>query len=190
MNPKIILYSAVSLDGFIADAAGGIDWLTPYNQIDFGEFAFDRFLANIGWCLMGRKTFDQVAGMGPWPHPEQQSFVWTSKPPSGSDLTAIPNVKFTSEHPAAVVSAILAANVSVKEGPTDSPKDIWLVGGGDLNRAFLEAQLIDELFLFYVPVFLGSGIPLWGKNPPATQWRTTGTAFFDKGVKLIRADRP
>ena len=32
MNQKIILYIATSLDGFIADSKGGVDWLPQTND--------------------------------------------------------------------------------------------------------------------------------------------------------------
>ncbi|WP_227530293.1 dihydrofolate reductase family protein [Microbacterium tenebrionis] len=39
-------------------------------------------------------------------------------------------------------------------------KDIWIVGGGDLAGQFVDAGLLDEVWLQYAPVTLGSGAPV------------------------------
>ncbi len=39
-------------------------------------------------------------------------------------------------------------------------KDIWIVGGGDLAGQFADAGLLDEVWLQYAPVTLGSGAPV------------------------------
>jgi len=39
-------------------------------------------------------------------------------------------------------------------------KDIWLVGGGELVGAFVDAGLLDEIHLGVQPVLLGAGAPL------------------------------
>jgi dihydrofolate reductase len=38
-------------------------------------------------------------------------------------------------------------------------KDIWLMGGGELTRVFLQDDLVDELYLGIVPTMIGEGIP-------------------------------
>ena len=50
-------------------------------------------------------------------------------------------------------------------------KDIWLFGGGDLFRTLLDAGVVDDIEVAYVPVLVGGGIPL--RALPATQHRLT-----------------
>lgn len=45
-------------------------------------------------------------------------------------------------------------------------RDIRLVGGRELARDFLEADLVDELYLGVVPVLLREGIPLFPSGFP------------------------
>jgi dihydrofolate reductase len=54
-------YLALSLDGFIADADGGVDWLEPYFS---SELEFSTFDSEIGALVMGRRTFDQSVKRG------------------------------------------------------------------------------------------------------------------------------
>lgn len=60
------LYMATSLDGYVADAEGGIDWLNDYETgVDYGT---EAFMAEVDTLIMGRATFDQVMGFGGWPY--------------------------------------------------------------------------------------------------------------------------
>jgi dihydrofolate reductase len=45
-------------------------------------------------------------------------------------------------------------------------RNIFLMGGGELAREFLKADLIDEVWLSIVPVLLGEGIPLFPSGFP------------------------
>ena len=50
----IRLYVAASLDGFIADADGGVGWLDPFNSPDTTA-SYESFIAQIGTIVMGRR---------------------------------------------------------------------------------------------------------------------------------------
>jgi dihydrofolate reductase len=42
-------------------------------------------------------------------------------------------------------------------------KNIWLSGGGELAKSFLDENLVDEIYLGVTPLLLGAGIPLFPK---------------------------
>ncbi|WP_434965389.1 dihydrofolate reductase family protein, partial [Escherichia coli] len=74
----------MSLDGYIASVDGTYEWLSKYDTIDFGDFAFGRFLSGIRTMVMGRATYDVVAGHpGPWPYAGKRVIVVTSRPTAG-----------------------------------------------------------------------------------------------------------
>jgi dihydrofolate reductase len=52
---------AASLDGYIPNHDGGVDWLSPYEDADFGEHAYASFIAGVRTVVLGRATFDFVA---------------------------------------------------------------------------------------------------------------------------------
>lgn len=62
MTRKVILYIATSLDGYIADKNGKIDWLTDYENQDVvsEDQSYQTLLNRIDTVLMGRTTYDQV----------------------------------------------------------------------------------------------------------------------------------
>ena len=146
--PRIKLYIATSLDGFIARENGSIDWLTEYENNPETDYGYSKFYSSIGTVLMGRKTYEQVLGFGNWPYKEKNSYVFTRWK---ENLHREGNVEFVSEDIREFVSQL-------KES---TEEDIWLVGGSQLIKAFLEKNLVQDLIVFIVPIILGSGIPLF-----------------------------
>lgn len=141
------VYIAVSIDGYIADADGGIAWLDPYfsEAIDFAGFS-----STIGATVMGRRTFDQAIAASAWHPTSAHTIVLTHRPIDG----APPGVR-----PFAGAVRELAETLRHKVEP--SGKDVWLMGGGEAIRSFNEAGLVDRWELFTIPVMLGAGVPLF-----------------------------
>ena len=82
---EVILYIAVSLDGFIAPPNGSVDWLDEKRfQDGVGEdedFGYKTFLKNVDLIVMGRKSYDQILDFGEWPYPEKHIKVFTHRMP-------------------------------------------------------------------------------------------------------------
>ena len=53
-----IVYIATSLDGYIADRDGGLDWLHSIPNPDNDDCGFGEFMAGIDALIMGRTTFE------------------------------------------------------------------------------------------------------------------------------------
>ena len=151
---KIKLYIACSLDGYIAREDGSIDWLTEYENNSKTDYGYSEFYDTIGIVLMGRKTYEQVTGFGDWPYGEKKVYVFTRQKET---LHHEKNVEFFSGN-------IKEFVLQLKK---NTEKDIWLVGGSQLIKVFLEENLVQDMIIFVVPIILGSGIPLFdhvGKN--------------------------
>ncbi|MBN8942661.1 MAG: dihydrofolate reductase [Rhizobiales bacterium] len=160
---RILGYAGMSLDGYIASVDGTYDWLSKYDTIDFGDFAFDRFLSGIRTMVMGRATYDVVAGHpGPWPYAGKRVLVVTSRPISGSNG----DIEVWSEGLDALIRHLRERD----DG------DVWMVGGGQLQQAFIARGALDQLELYVVPEIVGAGIPLFPANG------------FARTVRLVSAD--
>jgi len=146
--PRIRGYIAASLDGFIATPDGGIGWLDRYQDVDYG---YEAFLAEIGTVVLGRATYDQALGFGTgWPYPGRRGLVVTSRPlPSPPE-----GVTAWRDGVAALIDHLRRA----------SDRDVWVVGGARLQRAFLDAGALDRLDLFVIPELLGDGVPLFPRS--------------------------
>lgn len=145
MADRVRVFLACSLDGFIAGPNDDLSWLPPPGADDHGYAAF---MADVGALLMGRRTYDVVAGFsGPWPYGECPVLVATRRP-----LTAkAPTVR--------AVEGSVAELIAVAR-TTAAGRDVYL-DGGDLVRQGLDAGLVDELTLSFVPVVLGAGHSLF-----------------------------
>jgi len=68
-------------------------------------------------------------------------------------------------------------------------KNIWLMGGGELARNFLKADLVDELYLGVVPVLLGEGIPLFPSGFPQRDFALVENKTYSKGLISLKYAR-
>ncbi|MFD2265354.1 dihydrofolate reductase family protein [Lacibacterium aquatile] len=144
--PLIRLMVAISLDGFIADEAGGVDWLHPYEDVDWG---FADFFSSIGTILSGRKTYDKARSFDAWPYGDKRMVVLTRRP---LDDGAPDRVEaYTGD-----LAALIADLKRISAG------DIWVLGGAEVAREIMRLGLMDRIELGIIPVLLGRGIPLFG----------------------------
>ncbi|OIJ33467.1 MULTISPECIES: dihydrofolate reductase family protein [unclassified Microbacterium] len=142
-------FTASSLDGFIATAEHSLDWLLSQDIDMEGPMAYPAFEKSIGALVMGASTFEWVMRHeeGRWTY-TQPTWVLSHRDltvPEGAD------VRVTS----ADIRDVHAAMLDAAGG-----KDLWVVGGGDLAGQFADAGLLDEVWVQYAPVTLGSGAPL------------------------------
>ncbi len=144
-------YVAMSLDGYIAAPGGDLDWLTKYDNADFGEHGYASFIKAIGTVVMGRATYDWLRAAGvEWPYADKRVIVVTSRPieqPPGA-LTAW----------ADGIDRLVGHLRGLGDG------DVWIAGGGKLQQAAIAAGGLDRLELFVMPEILGEGTPLFPPN--------------------------
>jgi dihydrofolate reductase len=167
--PRIKLYIAASLDGFIARENGSIDWLSEYENNPETDYGYSEFYESIGTILMGRKTYEQAIKFGEWPYKEKKSYVFTRKK---EPLPLESNVEFVS------------GNVGnfVRHLKERTEEDIWLVGGSQLIKVFLEEKLVQDLIIFVVPIILGNGIPLFDRIEKEIKLRTVRIERYENGL--------
>ncbi|MFA6961501.1 MAG: dihydrofolate reductase family protein [Opitutaceae bacterium] len=154
MAKKVTLYIATSLDGFIARPDGAVDWL-PVPEAGGEDYGYGELLETADTLLMGRKTYEQCLGFGPWPYGGRRCVVFSGTRGGQRDARA------------EFVDCDIAAFVrELNQEPGDAV--IWLVGGAEIIAACLAGGVVDEIILTIVPVLLGEGIRLF----PETNWST------------------
>jgi dihydrofolate reductase len=180
--PKTQYYCAATLDGYIADADDGIEWLTGYEGSYDGEDvepgpmsgggSYERFYEGVGALVSGSVTSEFVLAQGSsWPYGGKPYWVLSSR-----DLP-LP------QHDAADVR-IADAAVPGLHGEmlaAAGERNLWIVGGGNVASQFADAGLLDEALVTVVPVVLGSGKPLFERPLPGAL-QLTGTRAFETGM--------
>jgi dihydrofolate reductase len=165
---KIIVRIAASADGYIARPDGDLEWLT-LRPAPKGFYGINAFMKTIDTMVMGRLTYEAGLSLGATFDPRSPTFVFSRYAPP-ADVPA--GVEFVSDAVGPFVERL-------RERPG---KDVWLMGGGDLIAAFLDAQAIDEFVVSVVPVFIGDGIPLIARRPRLTQLKPQSVERFDDGL--------
>lgn len=148
---KIILYIAISQDGFIADKNGGVDWLPQPDPTDkMDEYGYEELMNRISHIIMGSRSYEQILEFGDWAWGDKITYVFTSK----NFTTSREDIFFINESPKTFMKS-LEINSSTK-----NLKDTWLLGGAELVKSFAKEGLIDECVITIIPQLLGEGIKL------------------------------
>jgi len=166
MNKKNSVFIATSLDGYIADKNGGIDWLHSIPNPDMDDMGYADFNNNIDALVMGRTTFETVCGFDlDWPY-DKPVFVLSNT------LTEIP---LTHKEKAFLLQGTL--NEILEKIHKKGYYRLYIDGGTTI-RSFLSADLIDEMIITTIPILLGGGSPLFSDLPKTLKFELVGTKTF------------
>ncbi len=164
---KVILFIASSLDGYIARSNGEVDWL-----FSEGDFGFNDFIKTVDTYLMGRKTYEKAIELGDEFSLADEVYVF-----SKSDFqTKNVNHKIIDNDIDKFIIELLTIN----------GKDIWLIGGGEIIRLFLEKKYIDEIIVSIHPVLLGEGILLFPPEFPQTNLKLVKNISYPNGLLQLK----
>lgn len=169
---KVVYGAGISLDGYIARPDGAVDFLFMPKDYSMGPF-----FKTIDIAIMGRKTYEAALKMGGsgGSFGGMATYVLSRSMPSGER----DGVTFLGDSPDAVVKRLRA----------QKGKDIWLMGGGELARSFLEADLVDELHLGVVPVLIGEGLPAFPPRFHGRKFSLVENQTYSKGLVALKYRR-
>ena len=150
---RVRVYLGCSLDGCIAGPEHDISFLHDFGpdpDAPAGDgLGFEDFLGQVGALLMGRRTYQVPLDYDAWHYGDRPVLVATRNPlpaaPQGGTAWAVQGP---------IEELIDQAKAAAGD------RDVYL-DGGDLVRQGLDAGLVDELCLTFLPVVLGRGIRLW-----------------------------
>lgn len=170
---KVILYIAVSLDGYIADRDDSVDWINGQDESVEPEDTFSPFFESVDTVIMGKRTYDQiVTELSPdqWPYTGATSYVLTHNCESAD-----------TGHICFCNTAVdrLVENLKHKPG-----KNIWICGGAQIARQLIEKDMIDIYHLAVIPVILGGGIRLFDSAGPKINLTLDKTKEYNGIIEL------
>lgn len=147
------VFIATSLDGYIADKNGGIDWLHSVPNPNGDDMGFVDFMHETDALVMGRTTFETVCSFDvPWPY-NKPVFVLS---------TTMNEIPESHQGKAFLVKGELS---QVLEEIHQKGYNSLYIDGGTTIQSFLKADLIDELCISTIPILLGGGSPLFSDLP-------------------------
>ncbi len=147
---KVVLYIAMSLDGYIADKSGGVGWILGDGSAEESLGSYEEFITTVDTVILGYNTYHQITTeLSPkkWVYEGMQSYVFTRK--FYKNKTGITFIDDDFE------SFIM--NLKKQSG-----KKIWICGGASIINQLIALDLIDEYYVTIIPTILGSGIKLFG----------------------------
>lgn len=173
-RPKISVFIATSIDGYIAGKSGDMTWLenfsAPTSDTEEGDCGFSRFLSGIDVLVMGRKTYDLVATKDFWPYTGKRVVVLSSSLTSVCDQAELYNGDI-----------IQLTNKLHAEGC----KHLYVDGGATVSQ-FLNAKMVDEFIISIIPVVLGSGIPLFQQIHDTSWFQTVSSTPYSNGLIQLK----
>jgi len=146
-RPKISIYIATSIDGYIAQDDGNLDWLDCVGGSN-EDYGFKNFLNSIDAVILGRKTYEVAAtayGTPIWPYQGKKMVVLSNT------LQAV--IAEAQLHSGDLIT--LASQLH-----SEGIRHVWIDGGITISQ-FLRLNMVDEMILSIIPILLGSGVSLF-----------------------------
>ncbi len=168
-RPKVSVYIATSIDGYIARKDGNLDWL-QYGHTGDEDYGFKKFISSIDALILGRNTYQVVSGFNEWPYKEKRVIVLSN---------TLKEVREEAELFSGELSELLSKLHS------ENIKHIWIDGGITASK-FLEAGFVDELTVSVIAMILGSGIPLFSVMNREHRCRLVTSQTYPSGLVQLK----
>lgn len=166
-NRKVVLYIAMSLDGYIAGPGDDLSFLSAV-QKEGEDYGYVGFLNTIDTVIIGRKTYEWVmTQVDEFPHADLDTFIITRSPrePDG-------RIQFYGG----------ALDSLINEIKSIPGKNLFIDGGAEITNELLRLKLIDEMIISVIPVILGDGVRLFRQGLPQQNLRLISCRSYDTGL--------
>ncbi len=163
-RPKISIYIAASIDGYIARKDNSLDWLDRVGGFD-EDYGFKQLLDSVDSLIIGRKTYEiATTVLDPYP---------------GKRVVVLSNTLKSVREGMELYRGDLAELVAKLH--VEGTRHIWVDGGVTISQ-FLASQMVDHMTIGIIPIILGEGLPLFnvvGKELPC---RLTSSHNYPSGL--------
>lgn len=155
MMPEVHVFTAISLDGYIADSEGGLEWLMMLPAPEDEDHGYDAFVEHVDCLLIDSDSFRALTAMRGWPYDKPVVVLSRSIRPEEVPEYLAGRVRVIRASPKAILRQLGAEGV----------RRVYL-DGGQVISSFLREGLVQRLTLTRLPVILGSGLPLFDDPGP------------------------
>lgn len=183
---KIVFSMQMSLDGYIEDRLGSINFGMPTPEL---HSYFNAREAALDTHIYGRRLYEIMNGY--WPDAEndpegtpetlEYAKIWNQldKLVFSRTLTSVEGRARLARHDIATEVEMLKSQ----------PGKGMSLGGATLARDFIELGLVDEFEVAIFPVLLGSGKRMFGDVTRETKLRLIDHRHFEGGYMVMRYEK-
>ena len=174
---QVVLYLAISVDGYLADEQGGVDWLSGDGSQPDAPGSYPAFLNTVDAIVMGWTTYHQlITELSPniWPYEGRPCYVVTHRQEEDREQISFWNGELT-----ALVDKLKESHKG----------NIWICGGASIAGQLLKEDRIDKLWLSIIPTVLGKGVRLFSELPQELPLKLIGTEHWNGIVDLVYEKR-
>lgn len=181
---RLILFFHNSLDGFVADKNGSMNWI----KVDEEMFDFVKEFTDEADCaLYGRKTFEMMEAY--WPTAANKSNATKHDKDHSQWYNQVQKIvlsKTLSEKNFKNIT-ILSNNIpeEVSKIKNQKGKDIIIFGSPSAAHLLEQNNLIDDYWLFVNPIILGEGIPVFARIKNKIDLKFVESKTFPCGVVAL-----
>lgn len=168
----LTLHMVSSLDGFIAKPDNSIGWFETSSDYPEGIDPMAAFaeMQKVDCYIMGSKTYELAMELSKehgWPYGETPTIVLTRR--------SLP------KHHSAV-ELFQGDPVALVEQLRSKYANVWLVGGAEAARTFLQAGLVNEIRHNILPILLGAGLTFYGELGVEKPLHLVNTVIYKSGM--------
>jgi len=173
-NRQVILYIAMSLDGYIAKPNDDLSFLSIVEK-DGEDYGYADFVSSIDTVIIGRKTYDWVMKqVGEFPHADKNAYIITR--------TARPTIGKTIFYTGDLTDL-------VRKLKSENGKNIFCDGGAEIVNELLNNDLLDELIISVIPILIGNGTRLFKDGRPEQKLKLLNVKTFNTGLTQLHYKR-
>ncbi len=187
---KVILYIATSLDGYIADNTGGVNWLAGEKEAPPEETSYIDFVKDIDTVILGWNTFNQIVtelSVDLWPYFEMNSYVMTNKKDLVEKMID-DNIGNTKKYKEQIILSDENVSDLINKLKNENGKNIWICGGANVVNQLIKLDLIDSYNITIIPTILGKGIKLFDNDNKKIDLKLINTKIYN-GIVEVKYER-
>ncbi|MFN9582853.1 MAG: dihydrofolate reductase family protein, partial [Bacteroidota bacterium] len=170
-NRQIILYIAMSLDGYISKPNDDLSFLTLVEK-EGEDYGYSHFVSTIDTVILGRKTYDWVMKhVGNFPHADKYAYILTR--------TARPSIGKTVFYTGNLTDLVYKLK-------SEHGKNIYCDGGAEIVHELLKNDLLDEIIISVIPIMVGNGIRLFKDGRPEQLLKLVNVKTFYTGISQLQ----
>lgn len=144
------MFMAMSLDGFVARADFGLDWLMK-QKTDGEDHGYDAFIASVDGLVMGSGSFRTMLALDAWPY--EKPVVVLSRTLTSKDI------------PEALRDKASISDKTPHQLMASLSEQGWrraYIDGGKIIQSFMREGLISDMTVTIVPILIGEGKRMFG----------------------------